>query len=46
MGILVRGSGGGTYDSVDSYLSIPQDVWKVMEKWIRTDKSLPEIEGN
>jgi len=33
-GIVNRGPGGGTYDAVDSYLSIKPEVWDVMDSWV------------
>ena len=38
--IIVEGSGGGTYDAVDRYLSITPQVWEEMDDWIRSDISL------
>ena len=33
-GIITQGPGGGTYDAVDSYLSIKPDVWDVIDAWV------------
>lgn len=39
-GVLRRGPGGGSYDAVDSYLTVRADIWKVMDTWVRRDKSI------
>jgi hypothetical protein len=36
-GLMVIGPGGGTYDAVDSYLTIRPDIWQVMDDWIAHD---------
>ncbi len=36
-GILSVGPGGGTYDAIDSYLTIRPDIWEAVETWINTD---------
>ena len=36
-GILFVGPGGGTYDAVDSYVSVSKNVWGVMNKWVNKD---------
>lgn len=28
------GTGGGTYDAIDCYLSIRPDIWEVMDDWV------------
>lgn len=35
--VLSVGPGGGTYDAVDSYLTIRSDVWEVMNNWMVDD---------
>ncbi len=39
-GIASRGPGGGTYDAVDSYVSIHPDIWEVMDDWVRSDRDV------
>lgn len=36
-GVLVRGPGGGTYDAVDSYMTIPPRFWDVIAEWVKSD---------
>lgn len=36
-GILSVGPGGGTYDAVDSYLTVRLDIWEAVDDWIKTD---------
>ena len=48
-GIITHGPGGGTYDAVDSYLSIRPDVWDVMDAWVSeldATSEYPEPEGH
>lgn len=39
-GIARRGPGGGTYDAVDSYVSIAPAVWEVMDDWVAADQQI------
>lgn len=41
-GVLIHGPGGGTYDAVDSYLTIRHDVWGVMDEWVTRLGRMPE----
>lgn len=36
-GFLAIGPGGGTYDAVDSYLTIKPEIWEVMDDWVISD---------
>lgn len=42
-GILEVGPGGGTYDAVNSYLSIRPDFWEVMDDWTANDLVAQEL---
>lgn len=35
--VITIGSGGGTYDAIDRYLSIPLHIWEVMDDWVVMD---------
>ena len=34
---LVIGPGGGTYDAVDSYLTVKPYIWELMDDWVLDD---------
>ena len=36
-GLVAIGTGGGTYDAVDSYITISPEVWEVMDAWVASD---------
>ncbi|NMG31276.1 super-infection exclusion protein B [Aromatoleum evansii] len=36
-GFLLPGPGGGTYDAIDSYLTIKSNIWEVMDDWVVMD---------
>lgn len=42
-GIVGVGPGGGTYDAVDSYLSVHQAYWSVLDRWILKDPVAVEL---
>lgn len=39
-GIASRGPGGGTFDAVNSYVSIHPDIWEVMDDWAASDRDI------
>jgi len=47
MGVVVIGTGGGTFDAVDRYISVRPAYWSVFDDWLKRDFEaallLPEI---
>lgn len=37
MGVVVIGTGGGTFDAVDRYISVKHSYWTMLDEWIRKD---------
>lgn len=35
--VLAVGTGGGTYDAVDRYLTVKPNIWELMEDWVIND---------
>ena len=36
-GFVTLGPSGGTFDSIDRYMTIKPDVWKVMNEWMLSE---------
>jgi len=43
-GVLTKGPGGGTYDAVDSYLSVSNKFWTVRHRWLASDAEAMQIQ--
>lgn len=37
MGVVVIGTGGGTFDAVDRYISVKLSYWTTLDEWLRKD---------